>query len=344
MKSQPHLLLFGFNESSFKQLEKQIDDHAINVVLIDQTTTETIDGIIAILIDLDSHDSNEKLSFCRDQLPNRPIIGLSNTPIKLNNIKNLLDNIKIVEKPLSEENLCLIIENFGVTRKPQEQQKKQNSIRAVYSNPESTLHYPIKNCFQEYLIKAWKLHLNVKQPIELIFLNKPVLIIYDGKISGSLTNEQLEKLCHLTIQDHSISTLLSTPPKSSKYVEATFFIAMIALWSSDGRLPEGVNSTDAVELLKPKQPHSLPEVEDSQIIHKLWSMEICSLQKTEHVLGVSQSNLFSYFSMLYALDLIEVFSPNTPPSQKKKDNKQTSKKHWFGKNLFSRKKLIPNSL
>ena len=90
MKSQPHLLLFGFNESSFKQLEKQIDDHAINVALIDQTTTETIDGIIAILIDLDSNDSNEKLSFCRDQLPNRPIIGLSNTPIKLNNIKTCL--------------------------------------------------------------------------------------------------------------------------------------------------------------------------------------------------------------------------------------------------------------
>lgn len=342
MKSQPYLLLFGFNESSFKQLEKQIDDHAINVALIDQSTTETIDSIIAILIDLDSNDSNEKLSFCRNQLPNRPIIGLSNSPIQLNNIKNLLDNIKIVEKPLSEENLHIIIENFGVTRKPQKQEK--NSIRAVYSNPESTLHYPIKNCFQEHLIKAWKLHLKVKQPVELIFLNKPVLVIFNEKISGSLTNEQLKKLCLLTIHDHSISTFLSTAPKSLKYVEATFFIAMIALWSSGGRLPEGINSTDAVELVDSKQTCPLPEVENDQIIHNFWTMEICSLQKTEHVLGVSQSNLFSYFSMLYALDLVEVFSPNTQPLEKKKDNKQTSKRHWFSKKLFSRKKLIANSL
>jgi len=344
MKSQPHLLLLGFNESSFKQLEKQIDDYAINIALIDQITTETVDNIISILIDLDSDNCNEKLSFCRNQLPTRPIIGLSNTPIQLNNIKNLLDNIKIIEKPLREEDLRLMIENFGVRIKPQGQEKKQNSIRAVYSNPESTLHYPIKNSFQEHLIKAWKLHLNVNQPIELIFLNKPVLVIFDGKISGCLTNEQLKKLCHLTIHEHSISTCLSSAPKSLKYVEATFFIAMIALWSSHGRLPEGINSTDAVELIDSNQTYSLPEIEGDQIIHKLWTMEICSLQNTEHVLGISQSNLFSYFSMLYALDLVEVFSPKAPPSQKKKDNKQTSKRHWFGKKLFSRKKLIPNSL
>ncbi len=183
----------------------------------------------------------------------------------------------------------------------------------------------------------------IKQPIELIFLNKPVLTIFDGKISGSLSNEQLQKLCNLTIQEHSISTILSTPPQGLKNIGATYFIAMIVLWSSRGRLPDGINSTDIVELIKSDQLLSLPKIENDQLIQKLWSMEICSLQKTEHVLGVSQSNLFSYFSMLYALDLVKVFSPNTPSTPKKKENKQKSKRKWFGKKLFPRKKLILNS-
>ncbi len=164
MTSQSHLLLFGFNKSSFKQLENQVNDYALNVVVVDQITPETIDDIVAILIDFDSDELNEKLNVCRKKLPNRPVIGLSNTPTKLNNIKILLENIKILEKPLSEESLRLIIESFSVTKRREERKQKQKEIRAVYSNPESTLHYPIKNCFQEYLIKAWKSHLDIKQP------------------------------------------------------------------------------------------------------------------------------------------------------------------------------------
>ncbi len=331
MAHSPLLLLVGFNDYSFKRLESHIKGYGLNISLTNQIAIETINHIVASFINFDTANLDEKLAICREQLPNKPMFGLSDKPVKF-------DNITILKNPVSDEELLLALKNIGVKKITTQQKAKE--IRAVYSSAESPFHYSIKNCFQDHLIKAWKLHLEVKQPVKLIFLNKPVLIIFENKISGLLSKQQLQKLCGLTIQEHSINRQLSVAPKGLETSEATYFIAKIVLWSSHGRLPDGINSTDVFELTEQVQGVTLPKIDDAEMIQQLWAMENCSLQKTEHVLGVSQANLFSYFSVLYALELIDYYHPNRPPTKK---NTQSSKQGWLSKKLFSRKKLIPNT-
>jgi hypothetical protein len=364
---QVHLLLLGFSKRGFKMLEAQIKKSTFDVCLTTDITpsslettklvivdfdNENLDEIldlcskklphrhivglssIAVIIDLDNDNLDEELGLTRKKIPRRHIVGLSSMPIEL-------DNVTILKKPIKQAELSAILEELGC--KETVLQEKSREIRAIYSNPESSLHYSIKNSFQEYLTRARKLHLKVKQPIELVFLNKPVFYIINDKISTSLTKDQLKHLCSLTIQEHSISINISkTPPHGLQSKEADYFISKIIVWSSRGRLPYGINSTDIVRMLPSEKEVNLPKIKGSESIKTLWSMTSCSLQKTEDVLEVSQASLFLYFSVMYALDLIEVSSDQPPPNKSIK-SKKSSKSGWLGK-FFSKKTLIPNSI
>lgn len=365
---QVHLLLLGFSQRGFKVLEAQIKNYAFDVFLAKDITpvsykttnaiiidfdNENLDEIldlcrikfpdrhiiglssIAVIIDLDHENLDEKLGLSRKKIPRKHIVGLSSMPIEL-------DKVTLLKKPIDQAELRTVLEGLGC--KKTVFQEKSREIRAIYSDPESSLHYSVKNSFQEYLIRARKLHLEVKQPIELVFLNKPVLYIFNGKMSTSLAKDQLKHLCTLTIQEHSISINLSkTPPHGLQSKEADYFISKIIVWSSRGRLPYGINSTDIVRMLPSEKEITLTKIKDSDSIKTLWAMTSCSLQKTEDVLEVSQASLFLYFSVMYALDLIEVSSDQPPPNNSKKIKKKSSKSRWLGK-FFSKKTLIPNSI
>ncbi len=335
---QFYLFPFGFSEQSFKQLEFQIEGYGMGVSLVkDINLTESTD-INAVIIDFDQGNLDEKLSLCQEILPDRPIICLCNSPIGL-------DNVLTLEKPLNRNNFSLILDklNYSGTliQKPRE-------IRAVYSVVDSPLHYPVKNCFQDYLVKSWKVYRRVRQPIELIFLNKPVLVIDGDEVNTFISYERLQQLCALTIHEHSISTnLLSTTPVHSwlQSEDAVSFIAKIAMWSSQGRLPDGINSTDLVRLTKPEKQHILPKIEGTQLIQEIWSHEGCSLLETEQTLQVNQVLLFSYFSALYALELVKVLPIKPSPKPKFKVKKNKDKWGWFEKKLFALKKTsIPHTL
>jgi len=294
-----HLLSIGFNEQGFEELESQINSYAMSVKLIRNINPDIIRHINALIIDFDTGDLDKKLSICKEILPTRPIIGLFKSPIEL-------DNILSLTKPFERRTFGSVLNSLGIEKTRPE--KKPKEFNAIYSHPDSLQHYPIRNCFQEYLVNAWKIHQEVKQPIELIFLNKPILVIYDDKVSIFLSYEKLESLCGLTIHKHSISTALSlNAPKSLQNQDAPYFIAQIALWSSCGRLPNGINLADFVRVIKPDMPDNLPKVDGSEFIRELWLNQGCSLQRTEKVLQVRRTDLFSYFSLLYALDYVEVF-------------------------------------
>ncbi len=337
MQYQFHFLPIGFSKKGFEDLEAQLDDFEMGVKLVEHLTPEIIQQINAVIIDFDKEDLEiaENLTVCRELLPNRPIIGLFNTPIKL-------DRILSLKKPVNRSEFSLILDKLSGEDIPREHPRRE--IRAIYSNPDSPSHYPIRNCFQDYLVKAWKIYQKVNQPIELVFLNKPVLVIYDNKVSVYLSEERLNQLCTLTIHDHSMSTtLLSSVPKRLPSEDAIYFIAKIALWSSQGRLPDGVNSTDIVRLVNPEKQYSLPKIEGSHLIRKLWLNESCSLQEAEQVLQVQQPHLFSYFSALYAVDLIEVFSSNRSAKTKPKGKKNFSKRGRLEKKIY-KKAPVPNLL
>jgi len=337
MQYQFHFLPIGFSKKGFDELEAQIDSFEMGVKLVEHFTPEIIQHINAVIIDFDKEDLEieENLSVCRELLPNRPVIGLFNAPIKL-------DRVLSLKKPLNCSEFEIILDRISGEKILQEHPRRE--IRAIYSNPDSPSHYPIKNCFQGHLAKAWKVYQKVNQPIELVFLNKPVLVIYDNKVSVYLSNERLNQLCTLTIQDHSMSTtLLSTAPKGLQSEDAIYFIAKIALWSSRGRLPEGVNSTDIVRLVNPERQYSLPKIEGSSLIREFWLKKSCSLQEAEHVLQVQQTHLFSYFSALYALELIEVFPSNPSGKIKSKSKKNFSKRGWLEKKFY-KKDPVPNLL
>ncbi len=365
---QVHLLLLGFSMHAFKMLEAQIKSYTFDVFLTKDITPSSLETIklvivdfdnenldeildlcyknlpqrhiiglssIAVIIDLDNDNLDEELGLTRKKIPRRHIVGLSSMPIEL-------DNVTILKKPIKQDELSAILEEFGC--KKSVLQEKAREIRAIYSNPESSLHYSIKNSFQEYLIRARKLHLKVKKPIELVFLNKPVLYIFNDKISTPLAKNQLKHLCSITIQEHSISINLSeTPPHGLQSKEVDFFISKIVVWSSRGRLPYGINSTDIVQMLTSEKDYTLAKIKGSESIKTLWSMTSCSLQKTEFVLDVSQTSLFLYFSVMYALDLIEVSSDQPPSNKNTKSKNKSSKSGWLGK-FFSKKTLIPNSI
>ncbi len=329
----------GFSKKSFEELEAQIESYEMGVKLVNRITPGLKD-VDAVIIDFDKEESElaKNLSLCRKLLPNGPIIGLSNAPIKL-------DSILSLKKPFDRSTFGLIIEKISGTKMPQEQ--KPREIRAIYSNPDSLLHYPINNCFQTYLVNAWKLHEKVNQPIELSFLNKPVLVLYKDKVSVLLSNERLEQLCTLTIHDHSISIacLSNAPPMAQQSLDTTYFIGQVVLWSSHGRLPDGVNSTDTVRLTNPEKQCHFPKIEGSQSIRELWLKKSCSLQEAEEALHVHQTNLFSYFSVLYALDLVEVNSSKPSADTKPKGKKKLSQWERLEKKIFLQTKFpVPNSL
>ncbi|MCF6203461.1 MAG: hypothetical protein L3J59_07300 [Methylococcaceae bacterium] len=368
MVFQIHLLLLGFSLHGFKVLVAQIKNYAFDVSLEQDSTSvsskktnaiiidfdnENLDEIlesckinfpdryiiglssIAVIIDLDHENLDEKLGLGRKKIPRKHLVGLSSMPIEL-------DKVTILKKPINQAELRTVLEGLGC--KKAVFQEKTREIRAIYSDPESSLHYSIKNSFQEYLIRARKLHLEVKQPVELVFLSKPVLYIFNDKISTSLSKDQLKHLCTLTVQEHSISINLSkTPPHGLQSKEADYFISKIIAWSSRGRLPYGINSTDIVRMLPSEKEITLTKIKGSDSIKTLWAMTSCSLQKTEDVLEVSQASLFLYFSVMYGLDLIEVSSDQPPPNNSTKSKKKSSKSGWLGK-FFSKKTLIPNSI
>ncbi|MEE9398509.1 MAG: hypothetical protein V3V31_16040 [Methylococcales bacterium] len=295
-----HFLSIGFNEQGFEELESQIDSYAMGVKLIRNINPDTIKRINAPIVDFDTGDLDRKLSICKEILPNRPIIGLFKTPIELENIVSL-------QKPFDRSAFSSVLNLLDVEKTQPKHDSKE--INAIYSHPDSFQHYPIKNCFQEHLVNAWKIHQEVKQPIELIFLNKPILVIYDNKVSAFLSYEKLEQLCGLTIQKHSISTAFSIKALTSLHnqEDAVYFIAQVALWSSRGRLPEGISSVDFIRVIKRDMQDNLPKVDGSEFIKDLWLNQGSTLQRTEQVLQVRQTDLFSYLSMLYALDYVEVF-------------------------------------
>lgn len=330
MKNQFYLFPIGFSKKAFKQLQDQIDGYEIDVHLLEHVTSDNSAQINALIIENDKEDADivENIDFYRQLFPGLPIIVLSNTAIKLEHIHTL-------KKPFNRTDLCLLLEKLD--RKKIDQKQNSKDIRSVYSNQSSLMHYPIKHCFQDYLVKTWKLQKKVKRPVELRFLNKPVLVINDDKVSKLLSDQRMQQLCKLTIYDHSISTvLLTTSAKGLLGVDTTSFIAKVALWSSCGRIPEGVNLTDIVRLVEPERYISLPEIHEAQLIQKFWSINNFSLQETEHILQVSQAQLFSLFSVLYALNLIEVVHPASLSVNKSKDNKKSFRQSWLEKLFLKR--------
>ena len=330
----------GFSERGFKELQAQIDSYEVSVKLVEHITPGLIKDVDALIVDFDNEESmlTKNLNKCQELLPKRPIIGLSSAPIGLDQILTLI-------KPFNRSSFGLILEKINGKKMPLE--KKSREIRAIYSDPDSPLHYPINNCFQTYLVKAWKLHKKVEKPIELTFLNKPVLVLYKDKVSVLLSNDRLQQLCSLTIYEHSISIacLPNDPSAVLQSQDASYFISQIILWSSHGRLPEGVNSTDTVRLTKPETQCHFPKIEGSQLIRELWLERSCSLQEAEEVLLVDQANLFSYFSVLYALDFVEVRSSKPSAKTKPKGKKKLSQWDRLEQNIFLQKKdLVPNSL
>lgn len=326
-----YLLPIGFGENSFKDLEAQIDGYALGVKLVKCITPEMPRDLSAAIIDFDKRHLDEKLNISSEILPDRPIIALCDTLVEL-------DNIITLKKPLNCNSLRLVLDKIISKGMPLRQ--KQREIRAIYSNPESPLHYSINNCFQAYLVNAWKTHQTVNSPIELTFLNKQVLVLYEDKVSVWLSSERLQQLCTLTIHDHSMSaTLLSSSPVALQNVDAIYFIAQVALWSSCGRLPFGINSTDIVRLTEPEKQYHLPEIEGSNFMRELWLNSSYSLYETEQLLQVDQTNLFSYFSVLYALDFVEVLSSKPSSNASLKDKKKLSKWEWLEKKLFINKRV-----
>ncbi|MEE9356647.1 MAG: hypothetical protein V3U75_13740 [Methylococcaceae bacterium] len=329
MRYQFHLLPIGFDALSFQQLETQINGFELGVKLEKSINSDVTQSINASIIDFDSGFLDEKLDTCSELLPDQPIIGLFKSPIELENVLTL-------KKPLRCGDLRLTLDKLSGKRVVVDQ--KPIAIRAIYSNPESPLHYPIKNCFQSYLVQVWKVYKKVNRPIKIIFLNKPVLVFYQDKVSVLLSTKRLKQLCQLTIHDHSISiSWLLTPPPEIQSINIIYFIAQIALWSSQGRLADGVNSTDIVRLVESEIDYLLPKVEESELILNLWRAKDCSLLEAEQVLQVRQSNLFSYFSMLYALGLVEVLPPNQPSIKQSKGEKKLSKWEWLEKKLILHK-------
>ena len=339
MSYQFLFLPIGFSERGFKELQAQINSYEMSVKLVEHITPGLINDIDAFIVDFDSEESvlSKNLSKCRELLPKGSIVGLSAAPIGL-------DPILTLKKPLNRSSFALILDKISGKKMPLE--KKSREIRAIYSDLDSPLHYPINNCFQTYLVKAWKLHNKVDKPIELTFLNKPVLVLYKDKVSVLLSTDRLQQLCSLTIYEHSISIacLPNDPPAVLRSEDATYFIGQIVLWSSHGRLPEGVNSTDTVQLTKPEMQCHLPKIEGSQLIRELWLEKSCSLQEAEEVLLVDQTNLFSYFSVLYALGFVEVHSSKPSANTKPKGKKKLSQWDRLEQNIFLQNKdLVPNS-
>lgn len=270
-------------------------------------------------------------------LPGRPIVGLSNS-------SNSIKNVHLLKKTFNEEEFYSLLSKLD--RKKTVFDTNPNPIRSVYSIQSSTSHYPIKNCFQDSLIKTWKIHKELNQAIELIFLNKPVLLMHEGKVITFLTDERLQQLCSLTINDHSISTaLISTIPQGLIDVDLSYFIAKVVLWSSCGRLPEGVNPTDIVHLINTNEHHALPEIEGAKLIQNLWRIDSYSLLETQQVLQIHQSDLYSFFSVLYALEFIEI-QPSTPSSVKKERlTKKIAKQGWLEKLFLKRERsFIPHTI
>ena len=96
----------------------------------------------------------------------------------------------------------------------------------------------------------------------------------------------------------------------NQLMSAEAFYWQVALWTSDGRLPEGINFNTPYQLRRWPNFTRLKAIPHSFSMAALLSQKPIDLKLFLKVANISVENIYSFFSCVYAIDLLDTAAGN----------------------------------
>ncbi len=180
------------------------------------------------------------------------------------------------------------------------------------------LYYLVENYFQTGVEKAWRLAVSEQKPVLLSALGEKIAFFpNDNEICTTIREDALIDLCNLKVRSDQLEIKTLTGDEAHYYhikrkittsyvLQADAFVWLVALLSSRGRIPKGVDMDRPVCMTRWPNLTRMVTTPEMMKIAALWASRQVSLRDAPAVLGVPQRYVFAFFSAAYAIDLVKL--------------------------------------
>lgn len=212
---------------------------------------------------------------------------------------------------------------YGVRLYPFEYKQAADSKKICGQSQDVSLdHLPLQTFFNvtdylgHYVAEAKSIALEAMRPVVLTIDNDYMLIHpKDQSVYTSLPETSLYAISLMPLRDAPEIDILETSQAQAEYVQKydvvyysnlDYLIAVLALWSSRGRLPEGTSVDEPYQLLQPEHKIftqlKLPEINR---VKEAWANAPMTLKELVGQLLLPQRYIFSFYIVAAILGLFK---------------------------------------
>lgn len=198
--------------------------------------------------------------------------------------------------------------------------RAQNTAPDNLAQSESDIYYKPETLLQSIIHTAYKeaLKKNIMVEIDLKIKNDwGSITFFPGlnKVATDFSDQQLKYICGTPLfcietnviryDEVKTNKMESARKLDSQLLSCETFLWKVALWTSNGRLPEGVNLHTPYRLRRWPNFTRLKKIPHSFSMAALFSQKPLNINLILKVSDISQEYIYSFFSCAYALDLLE---------------------------------------
>ncbi len=201
----------------------------------------------------------------------------------------------------------------------------QNLVDKNTSQLQPDIYYAPKTHIQSIIHTAYKeaLEKNIVIEVNLKVENDwGSITLFPGlkKVATDFSEQRLKYMCSTPLYCFETKVIRYDEAKTKKMefvrsvdeqlVSFETFLWEVALWTSNGRLPEGINLNTPYRLRRWPNFTRLKTIPHSFSMAALFSQKPININLFSKVADISQDSVYSFFSCVYALDLLETSTCN----------------------------------